>query len=128
MLSSMLGERIPLSKLQIIDEFSSPLKRKAKIFSKKLPDDFFQGRKTAIQTERSMATPERQNIQTQSFSRKMQFSGRLSETRDANIRREEVAQKDHIDDSSTIRLFMGIISSTREIRKSIRKHSLELKK
>jgi hypothetical protein len=39
--SPMIAQRVPLSKLHIVDELPSPLKRKAKIFASKLPQDFF---------------------------------------------------------------------------------------
>lgn len=53
---------------------------------------------------------------------------RTSETREASLRKGELSARIIQNESNTISLFMGIISSTREIKKSIRKHSLELKK
>lgn len=52
----------------------------------------------------------------------MPVSDRLSETREA---RKSVRG---MNEGNSMDLFMGIISSTREIRKSIRKHSMELRK
>ncbi len=72
-------ERVPLSKLQIIEEMPTPLKRKAKIFSNKLPNDFFLNRNTPRQ-------PNRDQIHTQNFSRKIPSFQRISETRELNIR------------------------------------------
>lgn len=37
MFSSSIVPRIPLSKLDLIDQSPSPLRRKAKIFTRKLP-------------------------------------------------------------------------------------------
>jgi hypothetical protein len=36
-----IENRVPLSKLQIIQQSESPIKRSIKIYSQKLPEDFF---------------------------------------------------------------------------------------
>ena len=71
-------ERMPLSKLHIIQEQSTP-QRKAKIYSRKLPDDFF------LQKSLPM-TVNRNQIHTQTIHRKLSDLGRVSNTRELNNR------------------------------------------
>lgn len=124
----MIEHRIPLSKLEIVDQSLSPNKRRAKIFTKKLPEDFFQLRRAPLQSERSSINSDRNQIHTQNYQRKAPEIERISETRELSLRKGELSGRLMPDQSATLNLFMGIISSTREIRKSIRKHSLQLKK
>lgn len=75
-----LPDRVPLSKLQIIEEIPSPLKRKAKIQTRRLPEDFFSCSK------RSQCQTSRNEIQTQSFPRRVSQLERHSETRQTSLR------------------------------------------
>ena len=71
-------DRMPLSKLQIIQEQSTP-QRKAKIFSRKLPDDFFLQKSLPIKINHNQ-------MNTQTIHRKLSDLGRVSNTREVNNR------------------------------------------
>ena len=48
-----IQDRIPLSKLDLLAQTPSPIKRKAKIYTKKLPEDFFISGVSGTFTKRS---------------------------------------------------------------------------
>jgi len=61
---------VPLSKLDILDEIPSPIKRKARIFAKKLPDNFF-AQKGQRSEEKSARVITRHEIHTQGIARRI---------------------------------------------------------
>ena len=108
-----LDERVPLSKLQIIEEQSSPLQRKAKIYSRKLPQDFFSQRNI------SNGPLTRNNVHTQGLPR------RTSNIERGNISPRKGALTARLDaDDEAMSLLRGVIATSREMRKMIRRHSL----
>lgn len=55
------------------DELPSPLRRKAKIYARKLPQDFFGCRRAAMSLDRQphQLPPNRNEVHTQAYSRKV---------------------------------------------------------
>ena len=88
--------------------------RKAKIYSKKLPGDFF--------AQRNQQT-NRFQMQTQAIPRRISNIERLANTREVKVRTGRLAEEDE-----AIDLLRGVIATSREMRKMIRRHSLEMKK
>ena len=115
-----IQERIPLSKLDLIDEMPSPIKRKVKIYARKLPEDFF--------LMRNSTPMKRNDVQTQAYSRKIPVLERLSQTRDLNMRVGSLTARVREDEDKTMDLLRGVITTSRQMKKIIRKHSLQMKK
>ena len=111
-----MDERVPLSKLQIIEEQTSPTQRKAKIYSRKLPEDFF--------LQRSLANSSNRNqMHTQGIPRRLFNIERVSNTRETGIRPGNLSGRGREEDRA-IDLMKGVIDTSREMRKMIRRHSL----
>jgi hypothetical protein len=91
---------------------ASPFKRRAKIFAKKLPHDFFGSKKMAPSDERSARASSRNEIHTQAYSRKSGESLRVSETREFTPK-GSLTSRNTSESSNTMDLLLGIISSTR---------------
>lgn len=115
-MSLKLDERVPLSKLQIIEEMSSPLQRKAKIYSRRLPEDFFGQRGTPLQQCRN-------ETYSQRLPRRVSNIERPSVTRELNSRPVCLTSRKSGPDD-TMDLLRGVIATSREMRKMIRRHSL----
>lgn len=100
--------RAPLHRIEQL----SPLRRRAKISNKKLPEDFF-----LLRRQDPVARPQ---LHTQALPRRSCERERVSETRESSLQRGLC--------SNTMNLILGIISSGREMKKAMRKHSVEMRK
>ena len=69
-----------------LQECPSPIKRKAKIFARKLPEDFFLQQREATAVVRS-------EVKTHAYQRKMPELARISETREINGRRGNLSSR-----------------------------------
>lgn len=104
-MSLRVAERVPLSKLQLIEQSPSQLKRKAKISTRRLPEDFFLCTKSQCQTSRK-------EIHTQAVSRRVSYNERVSETRETNVRGGTLSTRLK-DDEQTMELLRGVIATSR---------------
>ena len=109
-----------MSKLQILEELPSPLQRRAKIFCRKLPEDFFIQRTVPFHQSRN-------EMHTQGLSRRVPNIERVSETRGANSRTGPLTSR-LANDEPAMDLLKGVIATSREMKRMIRRHSLEMKK
>ena len=117
-MSIKLEDRVPLSKLQIIEEQSTPLQRKAKIYSRRLPQDFFLQRCIPKQSNRNQ-------MHTQAIPRRLSNQERVSNTREATLRSATgMLTSRRGEEDNAIDLLQGVIATSREMRQMIRRHSL----
>jgi hypothetical protein len=99
-----LEQRVPLSKLHIIEEMSSPLRRKAKIHANRLPDDFF--------AHRHARAFSRNQVHTQGLPRRVSQSERESPNREERGRPGCLTARAP-NESEPMDLLRGVISTSR---------------
>lgn len=114
-------DRAPLSRLELLDGFPSPPKRTIKISNHKFPRDFFNPKNQhKLHSSTSIVRNESDMPVTRQYTPQVELS------KYEGVRRENVTPRDVR--SREEDLIMGVISSAREMKRVIRKHSIELKK
>jgi hypothetical protein len=113
--------RIPLSRIQPVDDISPNLKRSIIISHQKLPKDFFP-QKFSLKREFSITNP-RTNLLSQKIPRN--FSN-IESNPETSRRESMTARENRVEKEED--LILGIISASKEIKRVIRKHSVELRR
>ena len=86
-MSFKIQDRVPLSRLQLLEEMSASMPRKLKINQRRLPDDFFAFKGSPHAGDAFGKSALRNQLYTQSYQRNALELNRISETRGGLLRK-----------------------------------------